>query len=107
MKARPRILRVVGIAILGSEHLPANAFTLMEVVISIAITVSILFACATIAVSELTASIKFYVYQAFCIFVFIMSLHSNLFYQIVGLRAIIMRSKGMLSACHRMGGPWR
>lgn len=63
-KLRPRGHRFSRLAILNKLHLPANAFTLLELVISIAITVTVLFAAATIAVSELRVGIKFYVYQS-------------------------------------------
>ena len=64
MKSNARILNSTCLFIVRAARFPANAFTLFELVISIAITVSVLFAAATIAVSELRSSIKLYVYQA-------------------------------------------
>ena len=64
VKSRPCDYRFSRLAISNQLHLPANAFTLLELVISIAITVTVLFAASTIAVSELRVGIKFYVYQS-------------------------------------------
>lgn len=64
VKSNARILNSTCLFIVRAARFPANAFTLLELVISIAITVSVLFAAATIAVSELRSSIKLYVYQS-------------------------------------------
>ena len=64
MKLSARILQAACLVVVGGKRSYDNAFTLLELVISIAITVSVLFAAATIAVSELRSSIKLYVYQA-------------------------------------------
>jgi hypothetical protein len=64
VKIKARISRFLCLDVTRSNRLPVNAFTLLELVISIAISVAILFVAATIAVSELRTSIKLYVYQS-------------------------------------------
>ncbi len=64
MKTKPRILTLTRLARIKSVCFPVNAFTLLELVISIAITFTVLLTAATIAVSEVRSSIKLYVYQS-------------------------------------------
>ena len=64
MKLKNRIRKLICLSTSRPKRLAVNAFTLLELVVSIAITVTVLMAAATIAVSELKASIKFYVYQS-------------------------------------------
>jgi hypothetical protein len=64
VKLKNRIRKLICLSTSRPKRLAVNAFTLLELVVSIAITVTVLMAAATIAVSELKASIKFYVYQS-------------------------------------------